>query len=213
MGGKVTITFVRGGDKSVFDRDDLPAPSEQTHLTEPDGTPTVRARRNGKAAKVKPVVRPMKTEPKDLEDDAATPGTEPAPALDSQSANRPRPPFDPMNHGYAYVRMLNRNSVVVPVIASDIPARIHCGYQFIYGEPAVPREGGDADICDKAGPGWSAFPRSGGGGIKKMTEAVRYWHKCMLDDFAIKDEISPEVDWAWLDVVPRMIEKTASMEP
>lgn len=199
MSGKIRITLKRGQDESVFAGDDLPGGSEQPGFV---AAPVAAPRKRKPKVTVRDEERDEPEEPPESEPGIAT------------SNSAPAAPNDDSVHGIPYVRMLNRSSVVVAVPAHDVPARIHCGFQFIFGEPAVPRVLGNPDLCDKAGPGWTAFPRAGGNAIRKMSQAVSFWIRCMMDDRASRDEISKQVDWSWLDKhAPAMLSSMASMEP
>lgn len=191
MSRKITITLRKSGeDLDPFGVDAPPVPSQV------DDAPATKKKRKPHPKQVSKRVRNMTdSEFKEFEREEGLSGPE-------QAAPKPEPvkaKADDDSTGEAFVRMLNRNSVVVAVRANDVPDRVLTGYQFIYGEPTVPRSHGNPDRCDKTGPGWVPFPRPGGSGLQKITEAVSYWIKCMQNDRAEKDTISPDVDWSWLD--------------
>lgn len=100
-------------------------------------------------------------------------------------------------HGIPFVRMLNARSVVVPVPASSVIARLAAGYAFIEGESCVPRVHGNPDISP-AGESPRPRPRLGQNeaGLAGLITAARYWLE-QFDADRAEYHGDPELLWRW----------------
>lgn len=159
-----------------------------------DDTPPAPDLRGTKRGKARPPAKPKRA--------AKPPAPKPAKPDEPLTVEpKPRAPDD-ASVGTPFVRLLNRSSAVVPVPARSVISRIDNGYQFIHGEPAVPRSNGNASRPDNPGP---YMPRAGLPPPKGPVAAAMTWLRAMQQDRAANIQ-NPLLDWAWLDTyLPQVI--------
>lgn len=113
--------------------------------------------------------------------------------------------------GLAFVRMLNRNKTVVPIVSDQVPDRLCDGFEFIEGETCIPRYSGGLTTCDQSTiPGWRAIGRAGVPKPHMARDAMLVWLDQMIKDRQSLKSTIPEgaqVDYRVIAAVTAKLQK------